>query len=239
MNDVSSSSRASGAPRQKWTPAPNDTCGLGSRATSSSSGCDEHACVAVGGAEEQPELGPFRHRRAADLRVLEHPPLEHLQRRVPSHQLLDGPRSQRSVCSRSRASCAGLRNSDHHPLPGDVHRGLVAGVQQQHARPDQLVLGEALAVVDDLRERADEVVARCRAALPRQRSKVVGELDAGAHRGARRLLRRLKLVHPADVGGPGPQQWRDRPSVHRGARRSRPPAAARRAWRSDRTPRHR
>ena len=45
-------------------------------------------------------------------------------------------------------------------VAGDVHGGLVAGVQEQHAGPDQLVLGQAFALVQDLSQRADQVVLR-------------------------------------------------------------------------------
>jgi hypothetical protein len=47
----------------------------------------------------------------------------------------------------------GVRNSDHQPLPVTPTVGLVAGVEQQDAGADELVLGEHVAVVDDLRQR--------------------------------------------------------------------------------------
>ena len=46
-NVISSSSRASGAPRQKCRPMPKPTCGFGSRPTSSVVGIREHELVAV------------------------------------------------------------------------------------------------------------------------------------------------------------------------------------------------
>jgi len=82
----------------------------------------------------------------------------------------------------------------------------VAGVEQQHAGADQLVLGEPVAVVRDPGEGGDHVVARPLAALPGELAQVVGELDGRPHRGVLRLERRVELVHLAHVGRPGPEQ---------------------------------
>jgi hypothetical protein len=58
-NDVSSSSRASGAPKQKCTPAPNDTCGLGSRPTSRSSGRSNTAGSRFADPNSNPSSAPL------------------------------------------------------------------------------------------------------------------------------------------------------------------------------------
>jgi len=63
-------------------------------------------------------------------------------------------------------------------VPGHVHGGLVAGVQQEHAGADQLVLGQALALLNDGGQSADQVLVRMGPALPRKGSEVMRELSA-------------------------------------------------------------
>jgi hypothetical protein len=82
----------------------------------------------------------------------------------------------------------------------------MSGVQQQHARADQLVLGEPVAFVEHVGECGDQVLARARATLPREHSQILGELDARAHRVALGIDRWVELVQLADVGRPRPQQ---------------------------------
>ena len=79
-------------------------------------GSIEHRRIPVRGPEQQAELGSLGNRCAADLRVLQHPPLEHLQRGVPPHQLWIA-RGTKVALLRRRASWSGLRNNDHQPFP--------------------------------------------------------------------------------------------------------------------------
>ena len=68
---------------------------------------------------------------------------------------------------------------EHEVADGDgVHGGLVAGVQQEHAGADQLVLGQALALLNDGGQGADQVLVRMGPALPRKGSEVIRELHA-------------------------------------------------------------
>jgi hypothetical protein len=163
----------------------------------------EHLGVAVGAPEQQGQLLSLRHLLSGDLRVLQHPPLEHLERGVVAHQLLDGRARQRGV-GPEPLELVGVAEQRPPSVAGDVHRGLVARVQQEHAGPDQLVLGEALALLEDLGQPRDQVLARMAPALPRELTEVRRELLAGRDRGPGVLVRRVELVHPADLRGPRP-----------------------------------
>lgn len=87
-----------------------------------------------------------------------------------------------------------------------VHGGLVARVEQQDAGGDHLLLGEPVALVVRGDEPGDEVVAGVLAALGDEFAEVVGELDRRPYRSGGHVLRRVELVHPADVGRPGPER---------------------------------
>ena len=89
---------------------------------------------------------------------------------------------------------------------GCVHGGLVAGVQEQHARAYELILRELLALVDHVDEAGDEVLARGARAAPRQVTEVMGELRARADRVPLGGDRWVQLVHLHDVGGPRSQE---------------------------------
>ena len=167
-------------------------------------GAIEDGRVSVGRAEEQAELGPLRDLVPVELERLEHPPLEHLQRRVVSKELVDRVRQQGAVLAQP-LQVVGMTEQRPPPDEGRVHGRLVTGVEDEHARPDQLVLGQGLALVDDLGELGDEVVPRRPAPLPRQSAQVLGELGAGAHGILLGLVRRVQLVHLADVGRPRPK----------------------------------
>ncbi len=91
-------------------------------------------------------------------------------------------------------------------VPRAVDRRLVARVEQQHARPDQLPLGQLVAVVDDRRQPADQVVARVRPSLAEQVAKVCRELEARLNGLVRGLVGRVELIHEADVRRPRPKE---------------------------------
>ncbi len=152
--DSASSIRASGAPRQKCTPAPKARCGLGSRSTSK----------LVGAGRRPPGRGwPRRAARRSS---------------APARRRRRRPRRPRSRCARRAAgrsrsaasprpcsgtSAPGRRPRSQHrdqPVAEDVDRRLVAGVEQQHDRRDHLVVGEL-----GRDQVADQVVAQASPAL--------------------------------------------------------------------------
>ena len=63
----------------------------------------------------------------------------------------------------------------------------MTGVEEQHARSDELVLRETVALIDDLNELGDQILARVLRALASERAQVLGELEASLHRGGLRL----------------------------------------------------
>ena len=66
----------------------------------------------------------------------------------------------------------------------------MAGEKEQHARRDQLVLGQALAFVLEVHELAQQIAARLAPALGNKRAEELGHLARGAFR-ARVLSGRL------------------------------------------------
>jgi hypothetical protein len=159
----------------------------------------------VRGTEQQPDLGAARDRHPVDLDVLQHPPLEHLQRGVVPHEFFYRGGQHRVVGAEAGQL---VRVAEQRPptVAGDVDGGLVAGVEQQDAGADELVLGEAVALVDDVRQRADEVVAGVVTAVCGEVTQVCGELLAGADGGVLGLTRGVQLVRPDDLRRPRPQQ---------------------------------
>ena len=211
-------------------PAPNETCGFGSRS--------EVERVGVGRTRRgrgwpSRTAAPARRPSGPARRRSRRPPAPTARTSAAACPSASAPRSRAApapASSRRRASCVGVAEQRPPAVAGDVHGGLVARVQQQDARADQLVLGEPLAVVDDLRQRADQVVARRRAPVPRRASAGTRRTRRWrARRSARVLLGRVQLVHPADVGRPRAAAGAGRRPARRAARRSPPPAAARRA----------
>ena len=128
-------------------PAPNVRVRVVGRAEVEPVRVGEHRRVVVGRAEQQRRAPlPRGIADAADLDVLQHPALEHLQRGVVAHQLLDRGGQQRRVGAQPR-QLVGVAEQRPPAVAGHVHGRLVAGVQQQHAGADQLVLGEPVALV--------------------------------------------------------------------------------------------
>ena len=234
-NDDCSSRRASGAPRQKWIPAPNVTCGFGSRSRRELVRLVEHVGVPVRRTEDEAELGAPRYPDVSDLDVLEHPSFEQLQRRVEPHQLLDRDWQQGGVGTQP---CERVGVPEQRPpaVAGDVHGRLVSRVQQQHAGADQLVFGEPFPVVDHERQLADQVAGRIGAPLSRERRASSRRRPRSRRRrrgrprssDAARTSGRCRPTTAAAGGG--------RPPAPRAARRSRRPAEARRSSGAGRTP---
>ena len=104
-NDACSSTRASGAPMQKCTPAPKEMCGLSARPTSRVSGSAKTAGSRLAEPSSAAIFWPALDRDPADLDVLGGGALEQLQRGVEAHQLLDRRRQQRR--GRRAAAAAG------------------------------------------------------------------------------------------------------------------------------------
>ena len=185
-------------------PAPNDRYGFGSRLRSRSSAPVEDGTVAVRRPEQHGDLLAALELDAVDLDRLEHPPLEQRQRRVEPEQLLDGGRHELGLRAQARQRL-GMPEERPPAVAGAVDRSLVPRVEQQDAGGDQLPLGQRVAVVDDRRQAADEVVAGMSAPVGEKRAQVVAEFDARLDGLARRRLRRVELVHQADVRRPRPQ----------------------------------
>src|SRR6476659_1551917 len=168
-------------------------------------GLVEDLRVAVGRSEDESELGAARDRRAVEIERLEDPSLEQLQRGVDPQQLFDRGGDEGGL----RAEPLQLVGVAEERPPAEerrVHGGLVPGVEQQHAGPDELVLREPFTLVHDLDQLGDQILARVLRALACERAQVVRELEARAHRGGLRFRGGVELVHPADVGGPRAQQ---------------------------------
>ena len=205
-NDACSSTRASGAPMQKWTPAPKEMCGLSVRPTSRVSGVGEHRRVAVGRAEQRGDLLARGDGDPADLDVLGGGALEQLQRRVEAHELLDRRRQQRPVRAQP-LQLVGVRQQREQAVAADVDRRLVAGVEQQDAGGDQLVLGQPVALgVAHLHQVGEQVVARGGAPLGGQLAQVGDELGGRPLGGVLDRRRPPVLVHLHDRVRPRPQQ---------------------------------
>src|SRR6476619_2719807 len=168
-------------------------------------GLVEDLWVAVRRSEDESELGAARDRRAMEIERLEDPSLEQLQRGVEPQQLFDR-RGDEGVLGTEPLQLVGVAEERPPAEERGVHGGLVAGVEQQHARPDELVLREAFTLVRDLDQLGDQIVAGVLRALACERAQVVRELEARAHRGGLGLCRRVELVHPTDVGGPRAEQ---------------------------------
>ena len=182
-NDACSSTRASGAPMQKWTPAPKEMCGLSVRPTSRVSGSAKTAGSWLAEPEQRGDLLPRRHGDPADLDVLGSGALEQLQRGVEAHQLLDRRRQQRRVRAQPR-QLVGVGEQREQAVAADVHRRLVPGVEQQDAGGDQLVLGQPVALgVAHGHQVREQVVARAPCVARRS-------ARAGRRRTRRRRARR-------------------------------------------------
>ena len=128
-------------------------------------GAVEHLWVTVSGVEQQPELRPSRDLDPVELERFEHPPLEHRQRRLEPQQLFDRRREQRRIGA-ELLQPMGIPEEGPPTEERRVHRRLVAGVQQEDARPDELVLRERLSLVDHVHETGDQVVAGRGPAFP-------------------------------------------------------------------------
>ena len=218
-------------------PAPNVMCGFGSRSRSQR--------VRVGRRPRDrgwpsrtaaPTSAPRGHAHAVDLDVLEHPALEHLQRRVVAHQLLDRGGHQRRARRAARSSAPGLRNSAHQPLPVTF---TVASWPALSSSTQVPISSSSVSRSPSSTTSASALIRSPVGVARRSRDKraqVVGELDARGHGDRGVFLGRVQLVHAADVGRPGPQQVPVGLGARRAARRSPPPAAARRSPASRSTP---
>ena len=160
--DDCSSTRASGAPTQKWMPAPKPRCGLSMRSTSKRVRLGEDRRIAVCRTEQGRDLLALLDGDLANLGVGDRCALEQLQRRVVADQLLDR-RVEQVRSAAQPLELFGMREQRGDAVADDVHGRLVAGVEQQRAGGDEFVLGEPGAVGVDLGdERADQVLPGAR-----------------------------------------------------------------------------
>ena len=122
-------------------------------------------------AQQRGDLLPRGDGDPADLDVLGGGALEQLQRGVEAHQLLDRRRQQGRVVAQP-LQLVGVLEQREQPVAADVDRRLVAGVEQQDAGGDQLVLGQPVALgVAHLHQVGEQVLARgaCGARRPASR----------------------------------------------------------------------
>ena len=84
--------------------------------------------------------------------------------------------------ARRRASASGWRKSVHQPFPAPFTDASWPALRSRTQVADELGLGQRVAVVDDRREGADQVVARSCPSLGEQVAQVGAELDAGRRR---------------------------------------------------------
>ena len=222
--------RASGAPRQKCTPAPNARCGLGSRSGRKVSGVVEDGRVAVGGAEQRRDLLAGLDGDVADPR-----PARSRCARTAGARSRSGASPPRSVGTwLRRRPGAGPQHRDQ-AVAEHVDRRLVAGVEQQHGGGDDLVLAEPPSPSWPRPGRRPGRRAGSAARGAGELADRVGELARGGARPRRRPRRggrpRTSARSPATTpAAAAPARW-----ARRAARRSPGRAAARRTPRPRRS----
>ena len=108
--------------------------------------------------------------------------------------------------ARSRASCAGLRKSAHHPFPVTFTVASWPAFSRSTQVPIELVLRQALPVVHHERQLADEVARRV-SPPSRDSARRYSENSTQARTATRSSSGDgMELVHAADVGGPGTEE---------------------------------
>ena len=142
---VSSSTRATWAPMQKCSPKPNARCGFGRRSIRNANGIVEHVLVAVRRPEVERDLLAGADRLAAQLVVLGGRAGEVADRAGPAQDLLDRVGQQLGLRPQLLPLVAVLGEREQ-PAADRVARGLVAGLDEELAVRDELLVGERLAV---------------------------------------------------------------------------------------------
>ena len=191
---TASSSRASGAPTQKWMPAPKLTCAFGARPWSKASGSGKRSGSRLAAPSRRPIFSPFLKPHAGELDVFQRVAREEVQRRVEPQQFFDRRRG-RALAREREPRVDALFEHGLHAVADRVDRRFVAGVQKQDHGRDQLVLAQLAAVAFGDEELADEIVAEI--AAPRA-GEAAHEIGERARRLGRALLDRAvnaELVH--------------------------------------------
>ena len=139
--------------------------------------------------------------RAGELHVLEGRARKKNDRRLVAEHLFDGALEERAVAAEQR-QLVGVLEQREEPVPDQVARRLVSGVEHLDDHGDELVGGQPVAGLLGRDQRAQQVVARLLAAFPDQLSRVVFEAAHGpVHREP--VLLGGVARRQAQVGGPG------------------------------------
>ena len=164
-SDACSSTRASGAPRQKWMPAPKPRCGLGERARSSRSGSANTAGSRLAAPSSAAIFWPGSTVTA---------PIRTGTVAVRSNSCsgesyrISSSTAPGTSSGVSLARSAGMGEQRVRAVADDVDARLVPGHLQQHRGRHQLVLGQPAAVgVPGRDEVGEQVVARAPAPVAR------------------------------------------------------------------------
>ena len=206
-SDACSSTRASGAPTQKWMPAPKPRCGLSARATSKRSGSANTAGSRLAAPSSAAILVPAGDRDVADHRVGDGRAFEQLQRRVVADQLLDRGGHEAPGRRAARPARSGWLSSAVTPLPTTFTvascPALSSSVQVVTSSSSvSRAPSESVSAISDETRSSPGRPRRC----GHQPAQVVDELGRGAL-GVGALLRRHRvLVHLHDGVRPRPQQ---------------------------------
>ena len=126
------SSRASGAPMQKWMPAPKATCGLGSRSGHEAVWLREARRVAVGGTQHQPDAFALLQADPSIFKVFQRIAGEKVERRIVAQRLLHAGLVD--------AVTDALFQQALDAVAQRMDGRLVAGVEQQDGGGDEFVL---------------------------------------------------------------------------------------------------
>ena len=121
--------------------------------------------VAVGGAEAGHDQVTGGDGHALDLQRLQGDAAGELHRAVEAQELLDGVGVEGRVVDQA-AKLIGVVEQGVHAVADEVHRGLVAGEEQEHHVLQQLRVGELLAVLFGMDHGGEDVVV-VSGALPR------------------------------------------------------------------------
>ena len=202
-----SSARASGAPTQKWMPAPKERCGAGAAGGVEAGRVGEARRVAVGGGEEAAHGVAGAEAVAEDLDVLERVAGEEVERRVEAQDFLDGGGGRFGGRRRARAGSRPEARIAATPLPMACTVASWPALSSSTQVAIELLGVEAVAFGLGGDQRGDEVVGGAGAAG--------GDVAA---RGRRRSRGRRRWRRPRRRGRGGPGTWRPWRATRRGAR---------------------
>ena len=196
-SDSTSSIRASGAPRQKCSPAPKARCGLGSRSGSKVSASAKTAGSRLAAPSSAAIFWPSSTTHSPDLDVRGRRALEELERGVEAQHLLDrqrpGPRRAAGHCGASRATSP-LPNTFTEASWPALSRSTTAATSSSSLSPAAEQVGGQV------------VPGRRRGARPRCSRTRSANSVAATHGGVHDARRGRRLVHPHDRLRPAAQR---------------------------------